>query len=142
MKPVHSAFLAILVACLLIPGLPFDNNAMAADQNPCAKEIATFCKDVKPGTSAMIDCLEANESLLSDTCKAYEEKMSGKKAEMREEVRQENMLRRACADDFARFCKDVDPRGMAACLNVHLGELSAPCRDSVNALKDERKNAR
>ncbi len=138
MKPAHSACLAILIAGLLCPGLPRVHDAAAADPNPCAREIAEFCKNVKPGSSAMIDCLEAYEGMLSDACKAYEEKMSGKRTEMLEAVRQEKMLRNACEDDFTRFCENVDPRGMAACLNEHLRELSTPCRNSVNALKEER----
>ncbi len=138
MKPVYSACLAILVTGLLCPGPSRGSDAPVADQNPCASEIAEFCKNVKPGTSTMIDCLETHRGMLSDACKAYEEKMSGKRTEMLEAVRQEKMLRNACEDDFTRFCENVDPRGMAACLNEHLRELSTPCRNSVNKLKEER----
>ncbi len=144
MKTVHSACLAILIAGLLSPGFPCAHDATAADQNPCASEMAAFCKDVKPGTPAMIECLEKHESMLSDACRAYEEKMGGRRTESREDVRQERMLRQACAAEIDKFCRNAGfgPGGMAACLNDHMNELSTPCGNSVKAVRGEQKNVK
>ncbi len=141
MKQIHAFCLAILVAGLFLPGLPYGGSADAAEKNPCADEIAKFCSNTKPGTRAMIDCLEMHESELSDACKAYEEKIGGPRAEMREEVRQEKMLRQSCPAEIDKFCKNAGygPEGLAACLNQHLGELSAPCEKSIKAYKGEHR---
>ena len=66
---------AVLVAALFIAGLMFSAEASAADQNPCSADMAKFCKDVKPGQRAMMECLERHESQLSDACKDYEARM-------------------------------------------------------------------
>ena len=140
MKQIYGLYLAVLMACLLCLGLMFSTYASAADQNPCAGDSAKFCKNMKPGTSAMMDCLEEHESELSDACKDYEAKMGGSRAEMREAVRDEKRFSQTCKDDIAKFCKGVNPGqgGLAGCMQEHVSELSAPCRESVKAMKDER----
>ncbi len=144
MKQIHPYYLAILVAGLFLLGLPHGGSVNAAEKNPCADDIAKFCSSVKPGTRAMIDCLEVHESELSDACKAYEEKMGGPRAEMREEVRQEKMLRQACPTEIDKFCRNAGfgPGGLAACLNEHMSELSAPCGNSVKAVKEEQRTVK
>ncbi len=142
MKSSQMLGLVILVAGLAFLGLTYIGSAAAADKNPCASEIAKFCKNVKPGSQAMIDCLEAHESELSDACRAYEEKMGGQRAEKMEEVRQEKMLRQACAADISNFCQSPGSRGITACLNEHMGELSAPCAQSVKTVNAERMKAK
>lgn len=116
-------------------------HASAADENPCAEYIAKFCNDVKPEGMAIMDCLEKHESELSQACKAHEAKMGGKKVEMREEVREKVLLRQACKDDVAKFCRDVAPKagGIEKCLNDHIGELSPACGERVRAVKTDRK---
>lgn len=142
MKRHHIFCLAILVAGLAFPGMPYIISATAADKNPCADEIAKFCKDVKPGSLAMIDCLEAHENELSNACRAYEEKTGGKRAEMKEDVRQEKMLRQTCEADISKFCQYPGPGGIASCLNERMGELSAPCVKSVTEINAERRHAK
>lgn len=44
-----------------------------------------------------------------------------------------------CAEDIAKFCKDVKPGkgGIAKCLKQHEGELSGGCKDSLSARKQK-----
>ncbi len=141
MKTFYEFCLTIFIAGLFCLSLMFSPHAIAADQNPCANDIAKFCKNIKPGTSAMMDCLEKHESELSDACKDYEAQMGGSRVEMKETVRDEKRFRQTCKDDIAKFCSGVNPGqgGLAGCLNKHVDELSAPCRESVKALQSERK---
>jgi hypothetical protein len=141
MKQLNSFYFAAMVVGLLCLGLMLNTNACAAVKNACTDDIAKFCKDVKPGGGAIMECLEAHESELSDACKEYEAKMEGTRVERKEEVRVWTKFRKACKADVIKFCKDVDPvqGGIEKCLNAHMSELSTPCSESVKALKEERK---
>lgn len=134
---------ATLVGALLILGLMFAA-ASAADQNPCSQDIAKFCKDIGPGRTAIMDCLERHESQLSDACKDYEAKMEGLRVEWREVVIQQKRVQQACRGDIVKFCNDVKPGsgGITTCLKEHASELSMPCKDAVEAARggsEERK---
>jgi hypothetical protein len=141
MKQIYRLYLATLVAGLFCLGFMFPAYVSAAEKNPCAEDIAKFCKNIKPGTNAMMDCLEEHESELSDACKDYEAKMGGGRVEMKEAVREEKRFSQTCKDDVAKFCNGVNPGqgGLARCMKEHANELSAPCSESVKAMTDERK---
>ena len=115
--------------------------ADAADQNPCSKEMATYCKKIAPGTSTMMDCLEKHEHQLSNSCKDYEKTMGGARVEMKEEARDIADYRKASSADVTKFCKDVSPEndGTAACLRQHEKKLSATCLKSIQERKNEEK---
>ncbi len=59
---------------------------------------------------------------------------------MREEVRNEANIRKACREDAARFCKDVNPEqgGVVKCLKGNEESLSTPCRESLKAADMEK----
>jgi hypothetical protein len=141
MKKIYRLCLASLLAGLFFLGPVFPVCVSAAEKNPCAEDIAKFCKSIEPGTNAMMDCLEAHEGELSDACKDYEAKMGGGRVEMKEAVREEKRFNQTCKDDIAKFCKGVNPGqgGLARCMQEHVNELSAPCRESVKAIKGEMK---
>ena len=141
MKKIYRLCLASLLAGLFFLGLMFPVCVSAAEKNPCAAEIAKFCKSIEPGTNAMMDCLEAHEGELSDACKDYEAKMGGGRVDMKEAVREEKRFSQTCKDDIAKFCKGVNPGqgGLARCMQEHVNEISAPCRESVKAIKGEMK---
>lgn len=51
---------------------------------------------------------------------------------------------RPCADDAARFCKDVQ-RGkgrVARCLKEHANELSPACKENIGKMKEKVKEAK
>ncbi len=141
MRRNDMAYLPVLVAgffCFFLMGGTY---ASAAGENPCSEYIAKFCKDVKPDGAAIMECLEKHEGELSAACKAHEAKMGGKKIEMREEVREKVLLRQACRDDIAKFCKDVAPKtgGIEKCLNEHIEELSPRCGERARAAGAEKE---
>jgi hypothetical protein len=47
-----------------------------------------------------------------------------------------------CADDVAKFCKDVKPGGggIAKCLKKHANELSAGCKEGITEKKQKAKD--
>jgi len=138
------AYLPAWVACFFCLCLLGGTYASAADENPCSEYITKFCKDVKPEGVAIMECLEKHEDELSAACKAHEAKMGGKKVEMREEVREKMLLRQACKDDVAKFCKDVAPKtgGIEKCLHEHMGELSPPCGGKLKAVGTEQEKVK
>jgi hypothetical protein len=130
-------YLAALLAGLLYLGQMSGGTTSAADKNPCSEDVEKFCKNIKPGGGAIMDCLEEHESELSDACKDYEAKMGGRRIEIREEMRERIKLHQACKDDVAKFCRDVKPGPgvVAKCLEEHKNELSTPCRERIKAVK-------
>jgi hypothetical protein len=140
MKHSYGSYSLIIAAGLLLVGLVFGVNALAADQNPCSEDIAKFCKDVKPGRIAMMECLEQHESQLSDACRDYEAKIENPRMESRERGTQQKKVNQACKNDVVKFCSDVKPEGggIASCLNAHADELSSPCKDALRAAGAER----
>jgi hypothetical protein len=140
MKQINGIYPAILFIGFICLAMMLGTYAYAADKNPCSEDIAKFCTNIKPGTTAMMDCLESHENQLSAACKEYEAKMGGKKVEMREKVRDAAKVRKACRDDVAKFCKDVDPKqgGVAKCLKEHASELSVACRESIRMADVEK----
>ncbi len=140
MKQAERIYLGVLIAAFLIVGPMFAARASAADKNPCAQDIAKFCKDVKPDFRSIMACLEEHENELSDACKTHEAKMGGRRMEVREEIRERVKFRKACNDDIVKLCKDADPAGggVVKCLQQHEKELSAPCGERLKALLGEK----
>ena len=140
MKQTRRFYLMTLVAGLLCFGWAFGTNAYAANQNPCSEDVAKFCANIPSGPTgmmALMDCLEEHEKELSDACRDYEAGMGGPQTERREAVREKKQFRQNCIGDMARFCQDAGPMqgGMMQCLSAHENELSAPCSQSLKAMK-------
>ena len=116
----------IVVALILSFSLfTMSGAAVSAEDNdrPCSEEIKKFCKDLKPGTGSIAQCLKEHESELSASCKNTFQVC---------EVRME-FAKKACSEDVKQFCKGIKPGGgrLAKCLNDHKNELSAACREKV-----------
>ncbi len=129
----------VLVTALFVSSLMFATAAPAADQNPCSEDIAKFCKDIEPGQRALMECLEQHEAQLSNACRDYEAKIEKTRMESRERTMQQRRVRQACRGEVAKFCGDMKlgGGGLTACLSGHGSELSAPCRDAVEAARAE-----
>ncbi len=102
-------------------------NAYAAEKNPCAEEIARFCKDVKPGEGRLTRCLNAHVEEASAACR---KKMADVKRIVDE-------AQQACAGDVQKFCKGLQPGGgrLAKCMREHKAELSPACRKKLEVPK-------
>ncbi len=108
-----------ILAMVLTTGEP----AAAQTKNPCADDVAKYCKDVTPGGGRLVRCLKQHENELSPECKASQEKAKAKAREAHE----------ACADDVQKLCKDVTPGGgrIIRCLKDNSKSLSPECRDKL-----------
>ena len=140
MKRINRIYPAIVITGLICLAMMLGADAYAVDKNPCSEDIAKFCKNIKFGTPAMMDCLESNEDQLSAACKEYETTLGGKRVEKREQIRIQVEMRQACRGDVAKFCKDADPRqgGIAKCLKEHTNEISATCREKMRMADVEK----
>ena len=141
MRKFKRFYLTALAAGLLCAGLMFGTHAFAADTNPCSEYIEKFCQNVEPGWITTMNCLQQHENELSEACKDYEAKRGGPRSERKEEVAEMIRYRQTCMNDIVRFCKETDPAqgGILKCLKSQGDEISAPCRESIKTLEDEKK---
>jgi hypothetical protein len=139
MKQINKFYSISLVIGLLCLNLLFCANAFAAPKNACSGDIEKFCKNIKPGSTAMIGCLEAHENELSAECKAYEAKMEGRREEAMEQAKIVIKFRQDCKADISQFCRGVDSAkgGTLKCINDHKSDLSTKCSQWLKALNQE-----
>ena len=112
--------LVLLCLCL------FSQIALSAPQQrpkPCKPDIEKFCKGVKPGHGAVIQCLREHESELTPACKSQGEAMKQKLKARGQSIRD------VCSTEIDKFCKDAkNPREMVQCLGSHSSELGSECQ--------------
>jgi hypothetical protein len=131
MKNYHSYSLAALVVGLLCISPVLDTHASAADRGSCSKDIAKFCKDVKPGGGRILDCLKQHEKDLSAACKEQVTKRE-------EKAEKSGELSQACKGDVDKLCKDVKLGGgrILKCLKENESKLSAQCKATLAKTKE------
>ena len=114
----------------------YSAEAKAEDvKGACKEDVEKFCRDVKKGHGAIVQCLRAHEADLSEACKSA-------RAEMNEQIKQRREeIVAACKDDAAKVCADVKPgRGaIAHCLRDHSGQLSEGCKNAMQHAHDKGK---
>jgi hypothetical protein len=149
----------LVIACV---GILFTRTDAYAQRQrgPCADDIARFCKDVKPGGGRLVKCIEEHEKELSPVCaeslRKATEKPKGVQAlpragqnfpgAARNEISTNANAqgqRGPCADDIARFCKDVKPGEgrLVKCIEEHEKELSPACAESLRKTTEKPKVA-
>ena len=123
----------VLILVLLSLGIMFSADAYAED-NPCEKDIAKFCKNIEPGEGRILKCLKLSEKDLTPPCK----KQLTQTEKAVEEVQD------ACADDYAIFCSSLLPgQGrIAACLEKNQKILTPKCKKNLGAVKQKAKEIR
>lgn len=141
MKHVKVICLAAVATGFLCFGFSQEISVFAADQDPCATDVAKFCKDVPQKPGAIMKCLEQHEGQLSDACRAHEAKMERTRMESREIAMQQRKFRQACKEYLDKFCKDATSAqgGPVKCLQEHENELSAPCIDTMKAMEEHKE---
>lgn len=139
-EQIRRIYPEIMMTGLICLGVMLGASAYAADKNPCSDDIAKFCSNVKFGTPAMIGCLESHESQLSSECKAYEEKMEGRRGERMEMNKVWANFKQTCSKDVARFCNKVDPKqgGVVKCLKGHTMQISPACKETIKMIDVEK----
>jgi hypothetical protein len=113
-----------------------------AQPEACKADIEKFCATVEKGQGRIMTCLKEHSTELSAGCKDLMQSLRKRQAA----GRPQGGLRRVCATDIEKFCKDAigKPDAMAECLRTHQKDLSDECREKVEqVLKriDEKKAA-
>ncbi len=121
---------ACMLGLALLAG-GFSGGAAAAGKNPCAQDVAQFCRGVERGGGRIAKCLNQHAEQLSPVCR---ERLDAAKELHKELVE-------ACKGDIEKQCKDVQPGGgrIAKCLNQHEPDLTPKCRDKVDEAHDLAK---
>jgi len=117
------ALVAVVMLCLSAGSRVYAGE----DELPCAKEIAQYCRDVKPGGGRILNCLGEHQKELSESCQK-------KLGESKKRLMQ---AQQACSGDVEKFCKEVKPGEgrILKCLDGHEQELSSACRQGIDTLK-------
>ncbi len=99
----------------------------AEDARPCAKEIATYCKEIKPGGGRLLNCIKEHKNDLSPACR---EKFASVEKQLKE-------AQEACSSDIDKFCKDIQPGEgrIIRCLREHAQEISPGCSEKIEGAK-------
>jgi len=93
--------------------------APSAVSKACAKDVKSFCGDVKPGGGKVKACVKEHFSDLSTDCQVAIVKAAA--------------VGRACKADAKKLCADVKPgKGrIAECLQSHAADVSDGCKDAM-----------
>lgn len=99
----------------------------AGAKHPCAADVQRLCPDVPRDGGALVKCLRAHESELSDACKAARDATRHRAHDAFE----------TCRGDAASLCKDVKAGGgrVMRCLDGNREKLSAGCQKAITDLK-------
>ena len=100
--------------------------------NGCQTEIATYCKDVKPGQARILACLYAYEDKLSGKC---EYALYDASARLERAITALTYVAKECEADLQANCSNVQPGEgrLLQCLEKNNDKLSQRCK---GALKD------
>ncbi|XP_018326849.1 Golgi apparatus protein 1 isoform X2 [Agrilus planipennis] len=94
----------------------FDPHLKAA----CEKDISRYCSNVDAGSGQILECLQAVEEKLTDTC--HKEVFKVKMQELTDNA-VDYVLLTTCADTIDRFCPRTDKEFVLECLKRHKDEL-------------------
>jgi len=102
-----------------------------AEDYPCKKDIARFCKDIEPGDGKILRCLTLSEKNLTPPCKKNLSQIDKAVEE----------VQNACADDYAIFCSSVLPgQGrIAGCLEKNEKILTPKCKAVLSEVKQKAR---
>ncbi|MBK7973929.1 MAG: hypothetical protein IPK07_11875 [Deltaproteobacteria bacterium] len=106
----------------------------ARAQGACADDSERICGHVKEGGGARIRCLQDHPRQLSPDCARQLDQMQD----------HANQVSRACSDDAARLCGNVESgKGrVVQCLAAHESQLTRDCRAEVSQAKSDVDDAR
>lgn len=97
----------------------------AGAHGECRADREKFCKDAPKGQVGK--CMKQNQDLLSPSCQSF----------LEEKRQQKQAVRQACQADREKFCKNTpqEKGAMRSCMKSHEAELSAVCREKIDAFK-------
>ncbi len=98
--------------------------APSALTKACAKDIKSFCGNVKPGRGALKACIDSHYKDLSADCQVA--------------IVRAAAVGRACKADIKTHCATAKTgKERTACLKTNESSLSASCKDAISKAQNE-----
>jgi hypothetical protein len=109
----------VALAVAIAATASFADAAPSAVAKACAKDVKSFCADVKPGGGKLKACVKEHFPDLSEDCQIA--------------IIKAGAPGRACKADIKKFCSDVKPgkNRIAECVKSHTTDLSDSCREAL-----------
>lgn len=105
----------------------------------CKDSVQQLCQDVEPGNGAELDCLIKHSKALDWSCMGNVLRVAKVSAV---DIRLNMKLYKACATDWKKFCKDVEPGHMRVqeCLEDHIEKsgFSNTCKTTLEEVIAQR----
>ena len=130
---MKSIFIIIGVAIVsfgVAGNLPAQETLIDTVANGCKTEIATYCKDVKPGEGRILACLYAYEDKLSGKC---EYALYDAAARLERAVAALTYVAKECEADLAANCAGVKAGEgrLLQCLEKNEAKVSQRCKGAI-----------
>lgn len=140
------------------PEVELLNNGDIDPEGACKKDVATFCANVRPGSSHLAECLQnriedeedGNVELSGKVLKKCKEAVTDYKIKLATNINYDTAMARDCKVDAEKLCGDLDDVKFSgkiiACLREAKPALSSRCREHITraqleAAKDYRIDA-
>lgn len=130
MKRAISIIGAVMVAIGVAGSLSAQESLIDTVANGCKTEIATYCKDVKPGEGRILACLYAYEDKLSGKC---EYALYDAAARLERAVAALTYVAKECEADIVANCSGVKAGEgrVLQCLEKNEAKVSKRCKGAI-----------
>jgi len=130
MKGVFLIIGVAIVSLGVAGNLPAQETLIDTVANGCKTEIATYCKDVKPGEGRILACLYAYEDKLSGKC---EYALYDAAARLERAVAALTYVAKECEADIVANCSGVKAGEgrVLQCLEKNEAKVSKRCKGAI-----------
>jgi hypothetical protein len=130
MKRAFCIIGAVMVAIGVAGNLSAQESLIDTVANGCKTEIATYCKDVKPGEGRILACLYAYEDKLSGKC---EYALYDAAARLERAVAALTYVAKECEADIVANCSGVKAGEgrVLQCLEKNEAKVSNRCKGAI-----------
>jgi hypothetical protein len=130
MKSVFIIIGVAIVSLGVAGNLPAQETLIDTVANGCKTEIATYCKDVKPGEGRILACLYAYEDKLSGKC---EYALYDAAARLERAVAALTYVAKECEADIVANCSGVKAGEgrVLQCLEKNEAKVSKRCKGAI-----------
>jgi len=123
----------MFVSVLMLSNMALADNH-GSKKGACAEDRAKFCAGVEKGKGRIAECLQKNESQLSEKCKKRVERRKQRKEKRQAE------LQAACGSDISSLCSGEERP--VKCLRKNKEKVSEGCKSFLKSKKEQRKSRR
>jgi hypothetical protein len=130
MKSIFIIIGVAIVSLGVAGNLPAQETLIDTVANGCKTEIATYCKDVKPGEGRILACLYAYEDKLSGKC---EYALYDAAARLERAVAALTYVAKECEADIVANCSGVKAGEgrVLQCLEKNEAKVSKRCKGAI-----------